>query len=85
MATLTYTDGHVINLTGTTAFEVRIHPGDNKIFHIHAKGSSVQESIWKKNHIQDISRDRNDFTLYVLEQGKNVKIDEVTDRVVPDE
>jgi len=85
MATLTYIDGHVIDLIGTTAFEIRIHPGDSTAFHIHAKGSNIREAIWKQKHLEIVARDRNDFAQYVLDEGKNVKIDKETNRVVPNE
>jgi len=85
MATLTYADGHVVDLVGTTGFEMRIHPGDSTQFHIHAIGSGIVESIWKQTQMQDAARDRNDFARYVLEEDKNVKEDEDTGRIIPDE
>ena len=85
MATLTYADGHVADLTGTTNFKLEIHPGDSTQFHIHAEGSGIVESIWKKVKMEDAARDRNDLARYILEEDKNVKEDEDTGRIIPDE
>lgn len=85
MATLTYKDGHVIDLANVTGFELKVHPGDIKNFHIHATGTGIVTSIWKKPNLETVARDRKDLVLFVLEEGKDVKEDDVTGRIVPDE
>ena len=83
MATFTLKDGYEIDLDGTYRFDMKIHPGDKEYFHIHALGSGIQESIWKKKNMEDATRDANDITKYVIEEGLDVVEDDITGRIVP--